>query len=361
MAQSLYSEYTATLFPQLVTAITERLNDKTNTELSYLFKQLLTPSYSADGRWSSIVAEYTRVAADIVSMDAALPVKARDVLSVATGDIPKMGMELYLTEKQMSDIDAMIAQGLSLNMVVDKIFADTPRVIEGVYERIEDMFLSGLSSGVALAQNTVGTGVRVSYGYKNANKFGVPTLWISNPTTATTISDIQRVIDKADEDGNRVTTIYADDTWLKAFYQSTQAKQAYAFEVGFVGSNVPNLGLTQATDFFARRYNINLVRVNRSVKTELNGVRNSHKPWQDGVAVFACDAVLGNLVWATLAETRRPIEGVTYQAADEYILVSKYSENRPSLREYTTSQARVVPVVNSIDRIYTLDCKTTQA
>lgn len=56
-----------------------------------------------------------------------------------------------------------------------------------------------------------------------------------------------------------------------------------------------------------------------------------------------------------------PVAGVSYETADNYILVSKYRENRPSLREYTTSQARVVPVISNPDRIYTQDIKTVQA
>jgi len=56
-----------------------------------------------------------------------------------------------------------------------------------------------------------------------------------------------------------------------------------------------------------------------------------------------------------------PVAGVSYQTADQYILVSKYRVNRPSLREYTTSQARVVPVIYNVERIYTQDIETVQA
>lgn len=358
MRQSIYAEYIAGIFPQLVTSIVEKLNDKNTTTLTYLYRDLLTKQYSADGRWASILAEYTRVAADVVAMDSSLPVKSRDSLEVASGDIPKMGMELYLTEKQMSDIDAMIAQGLPLDMVVNRIFADTPRAIEGIYERLEDMFLSGLSTGVALSPRNEGTGVRVSYGYRAANQFGVAAPW-NTAATVKTIDDIQKVIDKADEDGNTITHLYADDFWLKNFYASEQAKQAYAFEVGFVGNTIPNLGFQQAQDLFQRRFGIQLHRVNRSIKTEINGKKNTHKPWKEGVGVFTCDDVIGSLVWAQLAEARRPVQAVQYQTADDFILLSKFSKVDP-LREYTLSQARVVPVINNVDRIYTLDAKTVQ-
>ena len=60
-----------------------------------MYKDLLEPVYSADGRWSSILAEYTRVAADVVSLDSELPLKSRDAIETAHGEIPKMGMKLY--------------------------------------------------------------------------------------------------------------------------------------------------------------------------------------------------------------------------------------------------------------------------
>ena len=116
-----------------------------------MYKTLLTPDFSADGRWSSILAEYNRVAADVVSLDSELPLKTRDSIETASGEIPKLGMKLYLTEKQMKDIDAMIAQSLPLNQIVNKIFNDLPRCLEGVWERIEDMFLSELSTGIGLS------------------------------------------------------------------------------------------------------------------------------------------------------------------------------------------------------------------
>ena len=86
----------------------------------------------------------------------------------------------------------------------------------------------------------------------------------------------------------------------------------------------------------------------------------SHKPWKDGTAVFTCDEKLGSLVWTTLAENTRPVAGVVYQTADEFILLSKYAKNDP-LQEFTSSQAMVVPVIDNVDRIYCLDSKTVQA
>jgi len=355
MEKSLYFNYAQKFFPQLVISVIEKLNEKRQTSLPYLYKQLLTPEFSADGRWSSVLAEYSRVAADVVSLDSELPLKSRDSIETATGDIPKMGMKLYLTEKQMKDIDAMIAQGYPFDMIAQKIFNDTPRVIEAIYERIEDMFLSELSTGVGLTTRNNGQGVRIDVGFLDSNKFGVTTLW--NASGAEPLTDIQDMVDKSINDQNLITDCYTDDVALNNLYKSDQVRAQFAFNTGttvVAGNSVPVLDFDKLSSVFMTKWGIRLHRVARKIKTELNGAKQNHSPWKAGVLAFVCDDVLGNLVWTNTAESTRPVPQVMYQTADNYILVSKYALNDP-LREFTSSQAMVVPIINNVDRIYLVD------
>lgn len=359
MEQSLYAEYVRTFFPALVTSVVEKLNDKTRQALPYLYRDLLTPEYTSDSRWSSILARYNRVSADVVALDSELPVKSRDSIEVVTGDIPKIGMKMYLTEKQMKDVAAMIASQRPVAQIVDKIFTDLPRVIEGVYETIEGIFLSELSSGVGIAPRSGGVGVRVDMKFYDANKFGVAKKW-SEDTSANALDDLQRVFDKAMDDGNVITDVWADDAFLKAFYSNEQVRQQYAFNQGFVGDKIPVLDLEKAQEVVRRKWGAQLHRVARKIRSELNGVRQSDEAWAKGTAAFTCDQRLGSLVWTDLVESQRPVPNVTYQTADEFILVSKYAQTDP-WREFTSSQAMVVPVLNNVDRIYLLDSTTVQA
>lgn len=361
MEQSLYAQYVTKFFPNLVTSIAERLNEKRGTSLPYLYKDLLEPAYSADGRWASVLAEYSRVAADVVSLDSELPLKSRDAIETAQGEIPKLGMKLYLTEKQMKDLDAMIAQNQPLNRIIDKIFSDVRRCIEGVYERLEDMFLSELSTGVGVSERNNGTGVRIDVGFYNENKFGTQVVWAGNQSTAMPLDDIQKIFDKALDDNNIITDVWADDRALTAFYRNEQVRAQFAFNAGVTAMNnaVPVLDFEKAASVFSTKWGVTLHRVARKIKTEINGKKQNHSPWKDGVLAFTCDATLGNLVWTTVAEVTRPVKQVDYQTADEFILVSKYSTNDP-LREFTSSQAMVVPVLNNTDRIYTLDSTEVQ-
>lgn len=362
MEKSLYFDLVQKYFPGLVLSIIEKINGKPgNMALTYLFRDFLNTVYAADGRWASVQAEYSRVAADVVSLSSPLPVKSRDAIETASGKLPKLGLKFELGEQEMKNIDNLLRQqNVNLNLITQNLFQDTPRVITAILERLEDMFLSGLSTGVALAPRNEGTGIRISYGYKAENKFGVTTKWDS-ADTCTPISDISRLMDKATlEDGNTPIHLFVDDTWLNNFYKSKQVREQYAFDMDFVGNNIPTLDFQKAASVVLRRWNLQLHRVARNIKTEVNGVKKNHNPWQKGMSVFACDDNLGSLVWTDVAEATRPVGGVTYQTADEFILVSKYSKNDP-LREYTASQAMVAPIIDNVDRIYQLDTNTIQA
>lgn len=359
MKQSLYADFVRSFFPQLVTEIVEQINNKRQTSLPYLYKDLLVPEFTMDSRWSSITAKYNRVAADVVSLDSELPLKSRDTISTAQGDIPKMGMKLYLSEKQMKEIDSMIAQSMPIQQIVNKIFDDVTRCIEGIYDRIEDIFQSELSTGIGLSTMNNGTGVRIDMQFDDANRFGVSTSW-DEIDNATALDDLTAVFDKADADGNTITDMWADDMWLRAFYKNKQVREQYAFNVGFVGQHTPVLDFDKAAQVIATKWGVTLHRVNRKIRTELNGKKADHFAWKQGVCAFTCNAKLGALVWTNVAEVAHPAENVDYQTADDYILVSKYHEVDP-LREFTSSQAMVLPVLNNVDQIYLLDSKEVTA
>lgn len=360
MEQSLFIQWVNKFFPGITLRVVETLND-TKNPLTYLHRRMLRKDFSVNGKWESVTTANTMVMADVVAMDSSLPLKKRDAISKANGDITKMGMELKLNEKQLTELDALVAQNATDAQILAKLFADTPKVIGGVYERLEAMFLEGLSTGLTLVEDTenVGTGIRLDYGFLTANKFGVTTLW-SN-TAAKPFDDIELVLEKARVDGNVITRALIERVAFNNLAKTTQAKELFAFNSGFVGSNIPVPSLNQVNSFTSDRYGFVFEIVDRSVKYEKNGTQTAVKPFATGAVTFVCDDVIGSLTWARLAEMNHPVENVSYSTVDDYILVSKFRQNKPSLSEYTSSQARVVPVINNVDRIYLLDSTTVTA
>lgn len=365
MKESLFIQWVNKYFPGIVVSVTDKLND-TKVPLKYRYQTMLRKNYSVTGKWESINVANTLVMADVVAMDSPLPLKKRDSISKASGDIPKMGMELKLNERQLTDLDTLVAQNATDAQILAKLFQDTPRCIGGVYERIEKMFLQALSTGVTLVDDdeNTGTGIRVDFGYLTANKFGVTAEW-SDIANSKPLDDIDRLLEQAKTDGNTPTLVMMNGTDLKNLRLSQQVRNLYATSVGLVITDktvIPAPSLEQLNTALKgdSQYGFIIDKVDRVVRYEKNGVQTKVTPWNDGSVVFLNDNQVGNLEYATLAEQNHPVAGVNYQTADDFILVSKYAQNKPTFGEFTTSQARVVPVINNVDTIYLLDTHTVQ-
>ncbi len=362
MQKSLFIQWVQKFFPGIIVRTVETLND-TKRPLAYLHTTMLRPVFSVTGKWESLSASFSLVAADVVAMDSELPLKSRDSISQASGDIPKMGIELALNETELTQLDTLIANGATNGQVIAKLFADTPRAIGAIYERNEAIFLQGFSTGVTIVDDpeNVGVGVRCDYMYKVDHKFGVTALYTVK-ADAKPFDDFQRIIDKATEDGNTIVAVYTDTPTINAIAATDQAKEYYSFSQNSTGNKqIPNLDFDQLNALVQRRYGFTFIKVDRTIKVERNAKRTSIKPFASGAMVFVSSTTVGDLVYARLAEENHKEAGVEYSKANEYILVSKFRTTTPSLKEVTRAQARVVPVVTAIDEIYLLDTKTIQA
>lgn len=359
MKESLFIEYIKKIFPKLQTII-EKVNGKRNQSLTYLHKTMLRREYSADQKWESASVNTTYVAADMVAMDSPLPPKSRDAVAHANGTLPKVGMKKVLRETQINAINIMKAQGASFTNIANKLTNDSVACSVGIDEKNEANFLTGLSEGVVVVEdeNNTGTGLRIDYGYLPQNCFGVE--------TAGTISsdDIKRVIAKADKDGNAITTIAIALSTYNKMRQEQWAKELAANYRGQTFDSNTKLPVPSATLFdeaFADDNNgITFLKIDRTVISEKNGKRTPYKPWNANKLVFLTTQEVGALVWGTLAEATNPVQGVVYSTVDEYKLISKYSKNDP-LQEFTSGQALVLPVIENIDQIYSLDISEAQA
>lgn len=322
---------------------------------------MLKPTFSVTGKWENLSASFSLVAADIVAMDSSLPLKTRDAIATASGNIPKQGIELALNESELTALDTLIASGATNGQVIAKLFADTPRAIGAIYERNELIFLQGISTGLALVDDpeNVGTGIRCDYQYKDENKFGVNVAW-SDPATAKPLDDIKKVIDKAKQDGNTITKVLIDSNTLNQIADSEQARSFFMAGNGTLVADVsliPSLDEAQVNALMLKRFKFQFETVDRTVKVERNGKRSTITPFAAGALVFITSNQVGELVYARLAEENHKQAGVEYQKANEYILVSKFRNTTPSLKEVTRAQARVVPVITAIDEIYLMDSK----
>jgi hypothetical protein len=341
----------------------ETINGTEAVPTPYYHLRMLRKVLSISGNWESIILNNTQIMAHVVAMNSDLPLGRRDSLSVANGKIPKMGLQYALDEQQLTDIDYMATTGVVGAKISGILLSDSAKLIKAVPERDEEIFLKGLSTGFAIVNDdeNTGTGIRLDYGYLTANKFGVTTLW--SYTSSTPFDDIQRVLDKAALDGNTITKVMLDRSTFNNMAKTDQAKQLFAFSAGFVGNNIPTPSLTQLNSFTSDRYGFTFEIVTRSFRYEKNGNQTTVTPWAAGAVVFLTQEEVGTLTYAPLAESNpaHQVAGVTYNLVDDYMLLSNWGQSKPYLAQFSSIQARVVPVINNGNQIYLLNSTTLQA
>lgn len=353
MKESLFIEYVKKIFPKLQTII-EKVNGKRGNKLTYLHKTMLRKEYSADQKWESASVNTTYVSADMVAMDSPLPAKNRDSIAHANGTLPKVGMKKILRETQINAINIMKAQGASFTSIANKLTNDPVACSVGIDEKNEANFLTALSNGIVIVEdeNNTGTGLRINFNYMPENCFGV------EEPNFISYDDIKNVLSKADADGNSITTIMLALSTYNAIRQTQWAKELvanYRGQTVVEGTKLPVPTSSLFDEAFADDNNgIKFLKVDRTVISEKNGKRKPYKPWNVNKIIFLTTEEVGALVWGTLAEKTNPVSGVVYSTVDEYKLISKYSKNDP-LQEFTSGQALVLPVIENVDQIYSLD------
>lgn len=358
MKESLFVKYLGWM-SAIIIGVVSKINGG-KTELSYLHKTMLTEELSTDLKWSTLTINGTIVSADVVAMDSALPLKSRDSMGSADGEIPKLGMKKQLSERQLSDIDILISKKVDNKVIVEKIFNDSISCTMGVYEKLEYIFLKGLSTGVGLVEDTenVGTGIRVDYGYKASNKFGVTTNW--SDAASKPIDDVKRILRAAKTKGTNLKFMMMDEAAFDNFSANQQTREQYAFSQNFVGSQIPVPDLDQVNAMMQKRHKLTIVIVDRTIITERDGKRTVQTPWEENMVVFLETQKVGRLVYGILAEETRQSKAASYVKAGAFILLKKWSSEEP-FAEFTSSQAIAVPVIDGVDDIYLLNTEEATA
>lgn len=356
MNESLFSKYIAKFFPKLQLLI-EKINEKRNGNLTYLHKgpnAMLKMEYAPDNKWESTSVNTTYVAADFVAVDSELPIKSRDSIASANGKLPKVGISKVLKESDINAINVMEAQGGNAQNIARKLADDPVACSVGIDEKNEYNFLFALSNGFVAVKDEdhPESLMRLNYNYLPQNTFG------ASVKGEISLDDIKRVIDRATDNGDAILKIVLSKTAYDRLRQTREAKELVANYNGQPFTDATNLATPTATKFneaFADDNNgVTFEVINRSVKVEENGRRVSKKPWNDNRVIFICNDVVGTLVYGRLAEQTNPVQNVTYNLIDNYKLISKYSLVNP-LREVTSGQAFVAPIIEDVDQIYIYD------
>lgn len=362
---SLFPEYVEKYFGRVVGKITENYNgEKKKPDL--LYKSMLSEEYSADMTWGSTELKHVIVAADVVSMDASIPLKKRASLGNAGGKLAKIALKFRKGEKDINDINIAKARGADEATIASKVLNDVPRVIDGIDSRLEIMFEQALSTGQMLVEGdgTNATGVRVDF-YKASNQFeNVGAAWDDENAdlgtaddTTTPQDDVQQLFDKAEEDSNSIGIVLISKKFFNLFRKSRQGKELAASYQGRIFSKstiLPVAGRAAFLDALEDEYGAEFRIVNSTFHVQTaDGSDTAVHPWAEANVVGIPSEKVGRLVYGTLAEETNPVDKVSYQKSGSFLLISKYGNNDP-LEEFTAGQALCIPVIDDANSIYML-------
>ncbi|MBO4718987.1 MAG: major capsid protein [Prevotella sp.] len=365
MAQntSIFAAYVDKFFKGFVGRFTEYWNGK-KQQPTYLYPTMLREEYTPDLTWNSTSLNNSIVAADVVAMDSPLPLKRRGTLSRASGEVAKLGIKKSLKEKEISDIMVMESKGQQEADIARRILNNVPKVIGGIQTRVEIMFEQALSSGQILIadDNMEGLGIRVDFGYKDANKFhAIAAAW-SDSEHALPLDDIRQLFDAADANSDSISDVYLSEAYFNYARKCQDVKELVATannQVIISAATLPMPNRQKTLEALGDEFGATFHIVNNSYMVEAkNGTQTPVKPWEQGNVVGVPSATVGRLVYGTLAEDMNRVAGVSYQNSG-FILVSEYSHNEPSLEEFTAAQALVMPVIDDGEHIYVLHASGT--
>lgn len=354
---TLFPEFVEKYFGKVIGKITEKYNGEKKKQ-TLLYKTMLTEEYSADLSWGATELNNVIVAADVVAMDASIPLKKRGKLATASGKLSKIAIKYRKGEKDISDLNVAKARGTDEATIAAKVLNDVPRCVDGSDARVEMMFEQALSTGTMLVEDddNDGVGVRVDF-YNEANQFKARVAGWENQVIATPQDDIQQLFDKAAADGNSIAIVMISKKYFHLFRKSKQGKELAASYQGRIFTDdtiLPVPGQKLFLDALADEYGAEFRIVDSSFKVQKHdGSEETVRPWEEANVVGIPTERVGRLVYGTLAEETNPVESVSYQKIGSWLLISKYSNNDP-LEEYTSGQALVLPVLDGADSIYLL-------
>ncbi|MCQ2383577.1 MAG: major capsid protein [Paludibacteraceae bacterium] len=351
-----FSEFLAKFFPVFSQFLEEYNNNKKRPE--YLFKTMLTNRFSVTQTWESGIIRNSIVAADVVAMDSNLPLKKRDSISTATGNLPKLGMKMQLKETDINDLNLLKARGGMGTIITQRLLSDPVKCANGVDERLEFLFLQGISNGVCVVADdyNTGVGIRVDFGYRSENKFGAAREW-SDSINATPITDINNVLTEAADNGDTITALMMAKEAFDNLRKCQEAREWFANAQGMpvvVGSKLPVPTENAMKNAFSNELGLTVIVVNRSVLIEKNGDQTPVRPFNRNKVVFLTDTNVGELVYGQLAEETSPSKAAMYTKATEYTLIKRWHMEEPFC-EMTSSQAIALPVIQNAASTYLLD------
>lgn len=357
MERSLLKELTNVNLVAYINRQRDAILRKTYYQLFFPLKQTLTLDWETLSGSSGIP-----VMADVIEYNASAPLKTRDTVTHATGDIPKMSLKRRMDEKDLLEyqIYKTLARGDSDKAaILDIVFNDVDFVNAGVQARTEFLAMQALSYGAinldATNNNGIITETEVDFGIPSGNKAGVAVVW-SDIANSTPITDIETKVTAADDNGDFLEFMLMDKTTFGYFKNSTQVRDKYAYYQGILVGRVSNPGIDDLNAMLKKDGLPTIVIIDSKGRYEtFDHVRSNVNSWKANYVTFIPDYNVGKFLHGPIAEENSPeVKKIATTAKVGHIWVKKWSILDP-YAELTAAEANAFPTFTDVTSIYMMN------
>ena len=321
-----------------------------------VYQTFFPQSFTANLTWESLSADGNfTVAADVIAHNASAKLKTRPDTILQTGRMPKIALLNEVDEDALHKLYALrnAPRGLE-DQIFQIIFGDVGRAYRGVHMRLEQLAMTGLSTGVATvgAATNLGTPVTGTFNIPSANQTGATVAW-STPATAKPIDDLKAMQKQARDAGYVLQTILMDEYSFDLMRATQQVIDTYS---GFMGLSAGLLAPTLD--------NINIVLSgvglpsiqiidSRIIHEDKNGALQTVNPWSQGKVVGLTASTAGRTNFTLTAEEKSYEEtaSATLAANRDIVRITRWSDVNP-FKVYTKGECVAFPVLNNVGGIF---------
>lgn len=329
----------------------------------YYYPTLFPLGFTPTLTWKALTADTgIPVMADVVSYDASSPRKTREVVSRASGDIPKIMIGRDKEESAINEYNALLHYakdgGDAAKAILDWIYDDTEFVWKGVNARLEWLALRAASTGkIELSkQNNAGvvTEIAVDFLVPAAQKTGVTVaITEANKATSKPITMLRNIKKAAKAKGAIVKFAFTDQDTLDNILVSAEtiAKVAPWILKATQIDATPNL--ESLNKYLAAESLPTFIIIEQQLTFESSdGTRTVLTPWETGVICFSEDKVLGKTWYGPLAD--ETVKSDALKVKRGHVLIKRFAVEEP-LKECTIGMANAFPAIGNVSRKFMVD------
>lgn len=333
-----------------------------------VWKKFFNWKYTPELNWTSYIGSTRNsVAATVTSFDASAPLRTRNVISKAVGEIPTL-QEMFQMDKK--DLRTYLELSANANAdqrtLIDLVFNDIREVSEAPGKRLDMFALEGLSTGqitINKVNNPDGMVLEtaIDLGLPDNQKYGtVGDVWATK-ATATPIADIEKVYNDMLEKGKMVTKIRMRRSVFNTMIETTEVKEKLASWGTMIKTKQLAITFQDVNEFLKASNLPEIELIDVPIMVEKNGVPTAIYPFSQYNVVFMVSDLMGDMFYSYTVEERRPVNGVTYAKFDN-ALIKRWGNVQP-LAEFTAVELPAFPAFHNIENVGLLNTnnKTTYA